>query len=96
MFRRTVANFSNSVLSHQAGAVVKQEGKPNDLIERIRKTTFFEPVLADLEALTDPSTFIGRCPEIVEEVIEFDVKPALQKYEEQIGMIANAVGELKV
>ncbi|KAK4542498.1 adenylosuccinase ade13 [Oleoguttula mirabilis] len=84
------------VLSHQAGAVVKQEGKPNDLIERIRNTSFFEPVMGNLEALMDPSTFIGRSPEIVDEVIEFDVRPALAKYEEQIGKIADAVGELKV
>lgn len=88
--------YAYRVLSHQAGAVVKQEGKPNDLIERIRNTAFFEPVLGNLEALTDPSTFIGRSPEIVDEVVEFDVRPALEKYEEQIGRIADAVGELKV
>nr|POF22188.1 adenylosuccinate lyase [Quercus suber] len=55
------------VLSHQAGAVVKQEGKANDLLERIKRTPFFQPVLAQLDALTDPATFVGRCPEIVDE-----------------------------
>jgi len=84
------------VLSHQAGAVVKQEGKPNDLIDRIKGTPFFEPVLAQLDALTDPKTFIGRCPEIVDEVIQFDVKPALAKYETQIGSLGDGFGELKV
>jgi adenylosuccinate lyase len=69
---------------------VKQEGKPNDLIERIRKDQFFEPILDQLEALMDPSTFIGRSPEIVDEVIELDVVPALQKYENEIGRIGDA------
>ncbi|TKA41812.1 hypothetical protein B0A54_08238 [Friedmanniomyces endolithicus] len=78
------------VLSHQAGAVVKQEGKPNDLIERIRETSFFEPILDRLEVLMDPATFFGRSPEIVDEVLEYDVKPALQKYESAIGRIGDA------
>ncbi|KAK5136694.1 adenylosuccinase ade13 [Meristemomyces frigidus] len=83
------------VLSHQAGAVVKQQGKPNDLIERIRNTPFFDPVLGDLEALIEPKTFVGRCPEIVEEVVEFDVQPALERYREVLGKMGD-VGELKV
>ncbi|KAK3072582.1 adenylosuccinase ade13 [Teratosphaeriaceae sp. CCFEE 6253] len=78
------------VLSHEAGAVVKQEGKPNDLIERIRNRPFFEPIIVELEVLMEPSTFIGRSPEIVDEVIEGDVKPALEKYEGAIGKIGNA------
>jgi adenylosuccinate lyase len=41
------------VLSHQASAVVKQEGKQNDLIERIRRTKFFEPILPQLNTLLD-------------------------------------------
>jgi adenylosuccinate lyase len=32
------------VLSHQAAKVVKEEGKPNDLIERIKKEPYFEPI----------------------------------------------------
>ena len=51
------------VLSHEAGAVVKKEGKPNDLIDRIKNNSFFQPVLADLEALTNAANFIGRCLE---------------------------------
>jgi adenylosuccinate lyase len=84
------------VLSHEAGAVVKKEGKPNDLIDRIKNNSFFQPVLADLDALTNAANFIGRCPEIVEEVVEFDVKPALEKYQADIGKLGDAVGELKV
>jgi adenylosuccinate lyase len=32
------------VLSHQAAKVVKEEGKPNDLIERIKGDAYFEPI----------------------------------------------------
>jgi len=48
------------VLSHQAAAVVKGEGKDNDLIERIRGTEFFAPIMGELEGLLDARTFIGR------------------------------------
>lgn len=84
----------NSVLSRQAGAVVKQEGKPNDLIERIKNTAYFEPILAELPSLLDPATFIGRCPQIVEKLVKEKVKPALQPY---AAALANAqVAELSV
>ncbi|KAG8625887.1 hypothetical protein KVT40_006288 [Elsinoe batatas] len=57
------------VLSHQASAAVKLEGKPNDLIERIRVTKFFEPIHAELDSLLNPSTFIGRAPQQVEKYL---------------------------
>ena len=70
--------------------MVKQEGKPNDLIDRIKANNFFEPIIDQLEAITDPATFIGRSPEIVDDVIKYDVRPALEKYESAIGKIADA------
>ncbi|KAI7301833.1 adenylosuccinate lyase [Hortaea werneckii] len=84
------------VLSHQAGAVVKQEGKPNDLLERIKTNDFFKPIWNQLDVLTDSRTFIGRCPEIVEEVLMEDVRPALEHYEVQIGRLGDKVSELNV
>lgn len=54
------------ILSHQAAAQVKQEGKSNDLIERIRQSGFFEPIHADLDGLLDPSTFTGRAAQQVD------------------------------
>ncbi|KAK3676849.1 adenylosuccinase ade13 [Recurvomyces mirabilis] len=78
------------VMSQEAAKVVKQEGKPNDLIERIKNNKFFDPILDQLEDLMRPSTFIGRSPEIVKEVVEFDVAPALKKYESAIGNIRDA------
>ena len=68
------------VLSHEAGAVVKQQGKPNDLIERLKAREFFQPVIPELEQLIDPSTFTGRSKEIVEKLIDTKVKVALKAY----------------
>jgi len=72
------------VLSHQAGAVVKQEGKPNDLIDRIRANKYFQPIFSELDNLLDSATFIGRCPEIVEKFVIKKVKPALEPYSEDL------------
>ncbi|PVV03555.1 hypothetical protein BB560_001958 [Smittium megazygosporum] len=70
------------VLSHEAAYVVKHEGKENDLLERIKKTKYFEPILPKLDLLLDPSTFIGRAPQQVDSFINKHVNPALAKYEE--------------
>ncbi|KAL1612492.1 adenylosuccinase ade13 [Paraconiothyrium brasiliense] len=68
------------VLSHEAGAEVKQHGRDNDLIERIKRTDFFKPILGELDSLLDPSTFIGRSPQQVESFYDREVKIALKKY----------------
>ncbi|KAJ9115795.1 adenylosuccinase ade13 [Naganishia onofrii] len=72
------------VLSHQAGAVVKEEGGENDLIDRVRKDPYFEPVWAELDTLLDPTTFVGRAPEQVDSFVKEWVRPALKPYEEGI------------
>lgn len=53
------------VLSQEAGMVVKEEGKDNDLVERIRSCKYFAPIHDQLDKLLDASTFIGRAPEQV-------------------------------
>jgi adenylosuccinate lyase len=68
------------VLSHLAGAMVKQHGRDNDLIDRIRKTDFFKPIWGELDSLLDAQTFIGRSPEQVEAFYEREVKKALKSY----------------
>ncbi|KAK1963939.1 Adenylosuccinate lyase [Colletotrichum sublineola] len=54
------------ILSHQAGAVVKSEGKPNDLVSRIRNTEFFKPIWGELDHMLNAELYIGRSVEIVE------------------------------
>lgn len=68
------------VLSHQASAVVKQEGGDNDLIQRVRATEYFKPVWNELDTLLDPSTFVGRAPQQTEKFINKDVANALKNY----------------
>lgn len=72
------------VLSHQASAVVKQEGGDNDLIERVRKTEYFKPIWDQLDTLLDPSTFVGRAPQQTEKFVNKDVAQALQPFEKYI------------
>ncbi|TPX16457.1 uncharacterized protein E0L32_003751 [Thyridium curvatum] len=63
---RQQAHEEIRVLSREAASVVKMEGKPNDLIERIRKTEFFQPIWDELDTMMKPELYIGRSVEIVE------------------------------
>lgn len=72
------------VLSHQAAAVVKEEGGDNDLIERIKNDKFFEPIWNDLDSLLNPSTFVGRAPQQVEKFVANDVAKALEPHKQLI------------
>lgn len=69
------------MLSQEAGAQVKQHGLDNDLVDRIRRDPYFLPILPQLDALLDPTTFVGRAPEQVVEFLEEEVYPVLENYE---------------
>jgi len=83
---RQEAHEEIRVLSHQAGAVVKEEGGNNDLIQRIKSTDFFKPVHDEIDSMLDPTAYIGRCPEIVEKYCgpNGDVETAIARYKEHI------------
>lgn len=66
------------VHSMAAGAVVKGEGKPNDLMERIKNDALFSSVHDKLESLIDPSLFVGRAAEQVDEFLEEEIQPILE------------------
>ena len=72
--------------SMAAGAVVKVEGKPNDLVERIAADPMFSLTLDEIKAQLKPENFIGRAPQQVTEFIEGDVKPVLEKYKDLLGL----------
>lgn len=80
---RQICHEEIRVLSQLAGAEVKQLGKDNDLVERIRQSKYFEPIKGELEELLDPSTFIGRAPQQVDEFLEEEVGPVIQKYNQE-------------
>ena len=61
-----------------AGAVVKNEGRPNDLIERLQSDPDFAQV--DFRRSLDPRQFVGRAPEQVNEFLAEVVQPILDRY----------------
>jgi adenylosuccinate lyase len=93
---RQEAHEQIRVLSHEAGHQVKNEGKSNDLVDRIKRTEFFKPIWADLETMLDSRLYTGRSEEIVEKFCgkggELTVK--LEKYREYISKAG--VSELNV
>ncbi|KAL2351731.1 putative adenylosuccinate lyase Ade13 [Cryomyces antarcticus] len=91
---RQEAHEEVRVLSHQAADVVKKEGKENDLIERIKRTPFFQPIVGQLDSLTDTRKFIGRAPQQVVRFAAEEVEPVLARYRDQ--MRSTATTELKV
>lgn len=63
---RQEAHEQIRILAREAGSEVKDEGKPNDLVERIKKTEFFEPVWEELDGMLRSEMYVGRSVEIVE------------------------------
>jgi len=99
------------VYSMEAGAVVKGQGKPNDLLDRIRGDARFAVIHDKLDAMyvllalplfllrksndsqewyvfvfifcrIDPSKFVGRAPEQVEEFLSDEVDPVLDAHKD--------------
>ena len=66
------------VHSMAAGRVVKEEGKPNDLIDRIAADPDFQLSHAEIDAILKPENFIGRSVGQVEEFLKDYVDPVLQ------------------
>ena len=66
------------VHSQAASAEVKQEGRENDLLSRLKTDPAFAGI--DLDAETDPAKFVGRAPEQVDAFIEEQVEPIRKKY----------------
>ncbi len=72
--------------SMEAGRQVKEFGKDNDLMDRLAKDPVFAPVKDQLSELLDPSLYIGRCPEQVDEFLADDVAPLLERYKEELNV----------
>jgi len=64
--------------SIEAGAQVKQHGKDNDLIARIKDLPEFAGV--DFKNLLDAKQYVGRAPEQVEDFITNIVKPVKKQF----------------
>ena len=64
--------------SRAAAAVVKQEGRANDLLERLAADPAFAQI--DLSAVLDPLQLAGRAPRQVDEFLTELVEPLLAQY----------------
>lgn len=79
---RQVCHEKIRVLSQEAGAQVKQFGKDNDFLDRVRADSYFAPILNEIDSLLDPSTYTGRAEEQVTEFLEEEVAPVLEVYKD--------------
>ena len=66
------------VHSMEAGKMVKMEGKPNDLLERIENDETFGLTMEELNAIMVPSNFVGRAPQQTEEFVMNYVMPVIE------------------
>ncbi len=72
--------------SQAAGAAVKKEGRPNDLLERLAADPMFAAV--DIRAATDPAKYVGRAPQQVDEFLAEVVAPIRERYPEALATSA--------
>jgi len=77
--------------SQDAGRQVKELGLSNDLIDRLRTESAFEKV--DLGLTLDPSRFVGRAPEQVDQFVEHVIDPIRRRYSDDLNQSA---AELRV
>ena len=75
-----------------AASEVKEWGRPNDLMQRIRKDIFFRPIHSSLEELLDPNTFIGLADQQTFQFLEDEVLPVINRYQSKL----TSAGSLKV
>ena len=74
--------------SMEASKVVKAEGKPNDLIERLAKDPLFAKVAPMFEDILDPKLFIGRAPQQVADYLANTVRPLIAELSAKTGPAA--------
>ncbi len=80
-------------LSLVAGSNVKDKGLENNLIDLIAEDPLFGMNREELTAHLEPSRYIGRCPEQVDDFLRDCVAPVLARYPEAL---QGTAAELKV
>ena len=68
------------VHSMAAARVVKEEGGENDLLSRIAADPIFGVTLEELEAVLEPSKYVGRAPRQTQDFLNEVVAPVLERY----------------
>lgn len=75
--------------SMAAGKVVKEEGKPNDLIDRIACDPAFNISKEALQKVLKPEFYIGRSAQQTTEFLNEVIKPILMANKDQLGLSAD-------
>ncbi len=76
------------VHSMEAGKRVKEEGKGNDLIERIAADPLFGVSEEALQDALRPELYVGRAPRQTEDFLRDVVRPVLDANREELGLTA--------
>ena len=74
--------------SMEAARVVKEQGLPNDLIQRVAADPFFGVSEEALQAVLKPENYVGRAPSQVSEFLSEVVKPLLRENQDLLGIEA--------
>ena len=74
--------------SMAAGKIVKEEGKANDLLDRIAADPAFNISKEALQKVMKPENYVGRAAEQTEEFLNGVIKPILAENKEALGMHA--------
>lgn len=77
------------VHSMEASKKVKEEGKENDLIERILNDDSLKLDKSKLKEVLDPKNFIGFAPIQTEEFVKNEVQPIIDQNKDLIGLEAD-------
>ena len=72
-------------LSMEAGKVVKEEGKDNDLLERIAADPAFHLTKEDLASAMEPAKYVGRAPRQVKKYLAEVIRPLLEANKDALG-----------
>ncbi|MDA1007982.1 MAG: adenylosuccinate lyase [Planctomycetota bacterium] len=74
------------ILKHAVSAAqrMKQEGTPNDLLDRLKSEPLFQRLGIDPRASLNPKDFVGRSPEQVDRMIQSIAAPLRAKYKDAL------------
>ena len=75
-------------LSMEAGRVVKEEGRDNNLLDLIAEDPAFPQTREELERAMEPSKYVGRAPRQVEKYLDEVVAPMLEANKDELGLTA--------
>ena len=69
-----------------AAKKIKEEGRENDLLERIREDPAFAAIKDKLSQILEPKRFAGRAKEQTENFLKAEVQPIRKKYQSLLGL----------